>query len=130
MVPRNASPVRSRLPPPPLLPLLVPLVVVVPLVVGTLTVSPLPLEVLPLEELSLPLDAVVPAPESVELEVVGAATVLRHDADLTRAVICPRLHDENWLLKLIVGAIRYVCGVDEQTPATPSCTELKLWPSS
>ena len=99
----------------------------VPLVVGSLTVSPPPLEVLPLEVV-LP-DVLGPVLESEEVDV-GAATCLRHEAVATSALICPRLHDENWLLKLMVGAIRYVCGVDAQTPGTPSWMELKLWPSS
>ena len=89
--------------------------------------SPPPLEVLPLEV--VPLDVLGPVLESEEVEA-GAATCLRHDAVATSALICPRLHDENWLLKLMVGAMRYVCGVDAQTPGTPSWMELKLWPSS
>jgi hypothetical protein len=100
MVPRNASHTRSRLPPPPpLLPLPEPLVLpvlFVPLVVGSLTVSPPPLEVLPLG--GVPLDVPAPVVESEEVEVVGAATSLRHDAVATSALIWLRLHDENWLL--------------------------------
>jgi hypothetical protein len=104
MVPRNASHVRSRPPPPPLLPL-----EPVPLVVGLVTVSPVPLEVLPLEvplpEVP-PLDVVVPVPGFAEGEPLDTETVSRHDAVCTSVLICPRLQDENWLLKLMVGAIR------------------------
>lgn len=99
MVPRNARQVRSRLPPPPLLPL-----ELVPLVVGFVTVSPVPLEV-PLPEVP-PLDVVVPALGFAEGEPLDTETVLRHDAVCTSVLICPRLQDENWLLKLMVGAIR------------------------
>ena len=92
MVPRNASHARSRLPPPPLLPeLLVPLVLFVPLVVGSLTVSPPPLEV-------VPLDVLGPVVESEEVEAAGATTRSRHDAVATSALIWLRLHEENWLL--------------------------------
>ena len=95
MPPRNAIQAKSRLPPPPLL-LPEPLVLFVPLVVGSLTVSPPPLEVLPLEV--VPLDVLGPVLESEEVEEVGAATCFRHDAVATSSLICERLHEENWLL--------------------------------
>ena len=65
-------------------------------VVGSLTVSPLPLEVIPLEV--VPLEVLGPVLDSEEVEDVGAATFFRHDAVATSALICPRLQDENWLL--------------------------------
>lgn len=65
-------------------------------VVGSLTVSPLPLVALPLEE--VPLEVLGPVLDSEEVEEAGAATCLRHDAVGTSALIRPRLQDENWLL--------------------------------
>ena len=62
---------------------------------GSVTVSPPPLEVLPPEV--VPLDVLGPVPESGDVEA-GAATFLRQEAVATSALICPRLHDENWLL--------------------------------
>jgi hypothetical protein len=101
IVPRNASQVRSRLPPPPLL--LPPLVVPVPLVPdegSLIEVSPPPVVVPDGDE-------VVPEEELLDPELpLAAAIFCRQDADCIATEIELRLHAENWLLKLMVGAIR------------------------
>ena len=54
--------------------------------------------------LGVPPEEVVP-PEP-ELLPEDEPIACRHDAEDARAVICVRLQAENWLLKLICGAIR------------------------
>ena len=70
---------RSRLPPPPELP------VGEPLLPGSLTVPPVPGE--PLEEVAVP-----PEPEP---PLDPELTCCRQDAEAARAVICVRLQEEN-----------------------------------
>ena len=80
-VAKAASPIKSRLPPPPLLPF----------VPGSLLTLGL-----------LPEDEVPPE----DPEPLLAPTACTHEAVTALVAMEVRLHEENWLLKLMVGAIK------------------------